>query len=345
MDTLEEIPLLVMEEMKEPRATFILNRGAYDKPTDRVYPETPESLLPFNENLPKNRLGLAEWLFDPANPITARVAVNHLWQQCFGNGIVATPYDFGNQGALPTHPELLDWLAVKMRDEGWDVQKMLKYIVMSSTYQQSTKVTPELLERDPENELLARASRLRLSAEMIRDQALAVSGLMDKTIGGPSVKPYQPPGLWEETTGGGGGSTSKYARDAGTKIYRRSLYTFWKRTVPPPSMMTFDAASRDFCMVQRQSTSTPLQALILMNDPQIMEAARVLAYRVIEREENLRDRISLMFRMATSRNILDDELDQLEKYYSLEVNRFKENPHEADGVVSGRRVCAERIVG
>ncbi|MCR9289219.1 MAG: PSD1 and planctomycete cytochrome C domain-containing protein [Bacteroidetes bacterium] len=334
LDTMEAIPLMVMEEMDTIRQAYILNRGAYDKPTDSVTAETPSSILKYNEEFPKNRLGLADWLFHEDNPLTARVTVNRLWQQCFGNGIVATSYDFGNQGSLPTHPELLDFLAAKLRDEGWDQKAILKYIVLSSTYQQSAKVTADLLERDPENQLLARAPRLRLTAEMIRDHALAVSGLLNKTVGGPSVKPYQPNGLWQETTGGGGGSTSRYVQDDGSKLYRRSMYTFWKRTVPPPSMMTFDAASRDFCMVQRETTSTPLQALIMLNDPQIVESARVLAYRAIENAEDLEHRISMMFEWATSREPSAEELTNLKSYFEEEFTRFQKEPKEAESFLA-----------
>ena len=308
LDNLDSIPLMVMEEMPEKRQAYILNRGAYDKPTTPVDPDLPKSILPFDDSLPKDRLGLSQWLFSKDNPLTARVTVNRLWQQCFGKGIVSTPYDFGNQGALPTHPKLLDWLAIEFMKSGWDQKAILKTIVMSATYQQTSKSTDELNEIDPENNLLAHAPRLRLSAEMIRDHALATSGLLDNTVGGPSVKPYQPDGLWAETIGGGGGSLAQYVRDEGTKIYRRSIYTFWKRTVPPPSMMTFDAASRDICSVKRQSTSTPLQALVMLNDPQIVEASRVLAYQTIAQKETVKDRIAMMFRLATSRNITEERV-------------------------------------
>ena len=329
LDTLEEIPLMVMEELPAARPAFILQRGAYDKPGTPVQAATPEAVLPFDGQFPQNRLGLSQWLFAEENPLTARVTVNRYWQECFGTGIVSTPYDFGNQGALPTHPELLDWLAIQFRESGWDRKAMLKYIVLSATYRQSVKVSEELLERDPENKLLARAPRLRLSAEMIRDQALQVSGLLNPQVGGPSVKPYQPPGLWKETTGGGGGSTAEYVSDQGGKLYRRSLYTFWKRTVPPPSMMTFDAASKDFCTVKRQSTSTPLQALVLLNDPQIVEASRVLAYQVIGETDTVEERIALMFRRATSRSVQAEELQQLLSYFEEERQRFMENSERA----------------
>jgi len=321
----KEIPVMVMKEMKEPRQSFILNRGVYDQPTTEVFPSTPETILAYSDEYPKNRLGLSKWLFADKNPLTARVAVNRLWQRMFGNGIVSTSYDFGNQGALPTHPELLDFLAIKFREEGWDTRKMLKYIALSETYQQSTTITPELLEKDPENRLLARAPRLRLSAEMIRDQALAVSGLLNKEVGGPSVKPYQPAGIWEETTGGGGGSTASYVQSTGEDLYRKSLYTFWKRTVPPPSMMTFDASSRDICTVKRQETNTPLQALVLLNDPQVIEASRALALMALSTEEqSIEEQIKFIFERATSRSPNESELTSLSSYYNQMLTQIKE---------------------
>jgi hypothetical protein len=333
-DTLAEMPLMVMQEMEKPRPTFVLKRGAYDQPTDPVGPATPAAIKAFPTNLPKNRLGLAQWLFLEDNGIPARVLANRLWQQCFGQGIVATSYDFGNQGSLPTHPKLLDHLAVKLRDSGWNIKATLKYLVMSATYRQSAKTTPELQAHDPENQLLAHAPRLRLTAEQIRDHALAISGLLVAEIGGPSVKPYQPEGLWEEKIGGGGGSTAKYVTDKGKKLYRRSLYTFWKRTVPPPSMMTFDAVSRDFCMVKRETTSTPLQALVLLNDPQIVEAARVLSYRAIEAENDLGKRIAFMFQLATSRTPEAEELEKLETYFNEELARFSNNEKKAEAFLN-----------
>ncbi|MFK7775961.1 MAG: PSD1 and planctomycete cytochrome C domain-containing protein [Saprospiraceae bacterium] len=333
LDTLKEIPLMVMEEMPKKRQAYILNRGAYDKPTTPVDSEMPSSILAFDDKFAKDRLGLSNWLFSKKNPLTARVTVNRLWQQCFGKGIVATPDDFGNQGSLPTHPELLDWLATQLMDNSWDLKASLKTMVMSATYQQSSKVTEELLEIDPENDLLARASRQRLSAEMIRDHALATSGLLDKTIGGPSVKPYQPDGLWAETIGGGGGSLAKYIQDKGSKIYRRSIYTFWKRTVPPPSMMTFDASTRDVCAVKRSTTSTPLQALVMLNDPQIVEASRVLAYQSIDQEKELEKRIGMMFRLATSREITEDELNKLLQFFNEEKTKFEKSPKDAKALL------------
>ena len=318
LDTIEKVELMVMKEMDKPRPTFILNRGQYDKPTKEVFPATPVSILPLG-SYPKNRLGLANWLFDPQNPLTARVAVNRLWQQVFGSGIVATSFDFGNQGSLPSHPELLDYLALQYQTENWDTKAMLKRMVMSATFKQSSKITPNLLQKDPENKLLGRYSRLRLGSEMIRDQVLKSSRLLSSKIGGPSVKPYQPAGLWEETIGGGG-DLRNYVQDEGENLYRRSLYTFWKRTVPPPSMITFDASTKDLCTVKRQETNTPLQALVLMNDPQIIEASRLLAHAALEKENiEHRERIVFMFHSMASRPPTDEEIVILEKYYKEEL--------------------------
>ncbi len=332
---MKEIPLMVMKEMVESRPAYILDRGVYDQPTEQVYPNTPEAIMPFPEGLAKNRLGLAKWLFQKDNPLTARVTVNRLWQRMFGTGLVSTSFDFGNQGALPTHPELLDFLALKMQEENWDIKKMLKYIALSATYQQSTKVSDELMERDPENKWLTHAPRLRLSAETIRDQALQLSGLLNKEIGGPSVKPYQPEGIWEETTGGGGGTTASYIQSEGGDLYRKSLYTFWKRTVPPPSMMTFDASSRDLCSVQRQQTNTPLQALVLLNDPQLIEASRVMAYHELQSNENdIRKQISALFQKATSRLPDEDELQMLHDYYNKALSKIKSQEIIAEDYLS-----------
>ena len=346
VDTLEEIEVMVMADSVAPRQAYILSRGAYDKPTVPVATETPPAVLPFPEDFPRNRLGLADWLTLKENPLTSRVAVNRFWQQLFGNGIVGTSNDFGNQGALPTHPELLDWLAIKFVEEKWDVRSILKYIVSSATYRQSTKISPEMLELDPQNNYLARAPRLRLSAEMVRDHFLNISGLLVKDIGGPSVKPYQPPGLWYETTGGGGGSTAKYVEGEGSALYRRSLYTFWKRTVPPPSMITFDAASRDNCTVKRQRTSTPLQALVLMNDPQIIEAARVIAYRSIEEAKpDLDARIDFIFRLATSRFPAEDEQTALREYFEEELSRFQKDEDSAKALLSNGVYPQKELLG
>lgn len=334
VDTMESIPLLIMEEMEEPRPTFVLNRGAYDQPRDRVFPNTPKSVLEFDEDYPKNRLGLSEWLFDDDNPITARVAANRIWQMILGNGIVSTSYDFGNQGALPSNPDLLDHLASKFIEFNWDQKKLIKYIINSGTYRQSSKSNDFLNSVDPENRLLARSPRKRMTSEMIRDQVLALSGLLDRTVGGPSVKPYQPEGLWAEKTGGGGGSTSKYVEGKGNDLYRRSIYTFWKRTVPPPSMMTFDAASRDFCIVKRQSTSTPLQALVLLNDPQMVEAARVFANN--ERLENKETQkiIESIFRKVLNRIPDDSELSTLVSLYDENLSLFNQKTEKASDFLS-----------
>lgn len=321
---MKEVPVMIMNEMEEIRPSYILNRGVYDQPTTQVYPNTPESILPFPEEYPKNRLGLAKWLFHEDNPLTARVTVNRFWQRMFGTGLVASSFDFGNQGSLPTHPELLDFLAIKLKEEGWDSRKILKYMALSATYQQSTRVSKELQELDPENRLLARAPRLRLTAELIRDQALKISGLLNTEVGGPSVKPYQPAGIWEATTGGGGGSTATYITSTGKDLYRKSLYTFWKRTVPPPSMMTFDAASRDLCTVKRQETNTPLQALVLLNDPQIIEASRLIAKNAIDRNKEINDQIKYIFKLATSRSPDEEELSMLNNYYNSMLQKVDE---------------------
>ena len=314
-DSIKELKVMIMEESPGIRETHILNRGAYDALGEIVDFGTPEAILVFDQSLPKNRLGLAKWFLDEKNPLTARVTVNRYWQLIFGKGIVSTPADFGNQGAIPSHPELLDWLAVTFREDGWDIKSLIKKMVMSSTYQQSSVITKEGLALDPQNDLLARGVRYKLTAEMIRDNALAVSGLLIKKTGGPSVKPYQPKGLWKEKTGGGGGSLASYKQAKGENLYRRSLYTFWKRTAPPPSMMTFDTASRDFCEVKRQKTSTPLQALVLLNDPQYIESARVLATNILKKELGSKEEISeLLFRTITSRLPDKEELQSMMIY-------------------------------
>ncbi|MFS4456709.1 PSD1 and planctomycete cytochrome C domain-containing protein [Maribacter sp. 2304DJ31-5] len=331
----KEIPVMVMYEKEEANPAFILNRGVYDQPTERVYPSTPSSVLSFPEHYAKNRMGLSQWLFDKRNPLTARVTVNRLWQRMFGTGLVSTSYDFGNQGALPSHPKLLDYLALKYQEEGWDTKKMLKYMAMSATYRQSAVIGPELLEKDPENKWLARAPRMRLTAEMIRDQALLISGLLVKEVGGPSVKPYQPEGIWEETTGGGGGSTARYVEGTGSDLYRKSLYTFWKRTVPPPSMMTFDTSSRDLCSVKRQETNTPLQALVLLNDPQLIEAARALALNTIyDHPGNIEEQIAHIFQKATSRLPDEEEMNMLTEHHSDMISGIEDGTFIASDYVT-----------
>ncbi len=312
--------IMVMQEMDTPRPAYVLRRGQYDQKEEQVFPGTPERIMPFPDDLPKNRLGLAQWLMDPQHPLTARVAVNRYWQMYFGTGIVATPEDFGNQGALPTHPLLLDWLARTFIESGWDVKAMQKRMVMSATYRQSSTATPELLAQDPQNRLLARGPSFRLSAEMIRDHALAASGLLVRTIGGPGVKPYQPAGLWEEKSG------RKYVRDTGEGLYRRSMYTFWKRTSPPPSMITFDAARRNQCVMRRQRTSTPMQALVLLNDPQFVEASRKIAERMLrEGGETVEERIAFAFRLLTSRRPRPAERDVLKALYQEQLAIFTQD--------------------
>ncbi len=268
--------MMVMREMDGRRPTFVLNRGAYDAPGDAVTPAVPDRILPWPEGAPRNRLGLARWLTDPSNPLTARVAVNRFWKLHFGQGLVSTVEDFGIQGRAPTHPELLDWLAAGFRDGGWDRKALHRLIVTSATYRQDSRADDRLRAIDPDNRLLARGPRHRLAGEVVRDRALAASGLLVGRVGGRSVKPYQPPGVWEES-----GTGKSYRPDTGAGLYRRSLYTFWRRTAPPPSMLTFDATAREVCTAKRESTATPLQALVLLNDPQYLEAARVLAAGVL----------------------------------------------------------------
>lgn len=316
-DSIPELEVMVMEEVRNLRKTYILNRGAYDSPTEhKVEGGMPSNILKFEVNLPKNRLGLSKWLFDPKNPLTSRVAVNNLWHQFFGMGIVATPSDFGNQGSLPTHPELLDWLAVTFVEEGWDLKKMIKRIVMSSTYQRSSKYNASLLNIDPKNQYLSVFPRQKLTAEMIRDNVLVSSGLFVNKIGGPSVKPYQPPGLWDEMTGGStSNSLKRYVMSTDGNQYRRSLYTYWKRTVPPPGMITFDASTRDYCTVERQKTSTPLQSLILLNDPQVQNAAEAIASLVLNSEiKKNKERIIEIHRRITGRTPTKKALSQMIDY-------------------------------
>ena len=275
-----EVPTtMIMREMEAPRPTFVLRRGEYDQRADEVDAAVPSFLPPIPEELPKNRLGLARWLVSGEHPLTARVTANRMWQKFFGRGLVGTSGDFGAQGEWPSHPELLDWLATELVRLEWDLKALQKTIAMSSTYRQSSKASPELVELDPENRLLARASRFRLDAEVIRDGTLAAAGLLVEKLGGPSVKPYQPPGLWREIgyESRGRFTAGIFEQDEGDALYRRSLYTFWKRTVPPPNMLVFDAPNRETCTVERSRSNTPLQALVLMNDPQFVEAARVLA--------------------------------------------------------------------
>ena len=334
---------MVMQEMPKPRDTFILVRGQYDKHGEKVTANTPASLPPIPAGAPHNRLGLAEWIVQPANPLTARVTVNRLWQTFFGTGIVKTVEDFGSQGEPPTHPELLDWLACQFRDGDehiakWDIKAMVRLIVTSATYRQSSRITPELRGRDPENRLLARGPRFRLSAEFIRDQALAVSGLLDPEIGGESVSPYQPAGLWEELmsrSDGANWTAQVYVQSHGKDLYRRSMYTFWKRTSPPPAMTTFDAPDRETCTVRRARTNTPLQALVLWNDPTYVEASRKMAERVMNQGgDSDRARIAFAFRLATAREPSERELSVLETVYKKQRDVYAHNAKAAEKLLS-----------
>lgn len=311
----------VMGELDTIRPTNILLRGAYDAPGEKVEPATPESIMRFKEDYPRNRLGLARWMFDKENPLTARVFVNRVWQEIFGRGIVKTSGDFGMQGELPSHPELLDWLAIDFRENGWDIKRLVKQIVMSSTYRQSSVASEKKLRNDPENVFLARGPRRRVHAEFVRDIVIASSGLLVPTIGGPSVKPYQPDGLWEGATSGRG-ILSVYRQDHGEDLYRRGLYTFVKRTVPPPTMVIFDASNRDLCEVKRPNTNTPLQALQMMNDPMVLEASRVLASRLLAEDSDVDDKIEKAFRMIVCRKPKPAETRLLFEYHEDELAKM-----------------------
>jgi hypothetical protein len=330
--------VMVMQDMPTPRESHVLIRGAYDRPGEKVAPALPGVLTPPSPSAyPPNRLGLARWLVDPSNPLLARVTVNRFWQQYFGTGIVKTVEDFGSQGEPPSHPELLDWLATQFVQSAWDVKALQKTIVMSATYQQSSKVSPALLEKDPANRLLARGPDVRLTAEMIRDQALSIAGLLVDRIGGPSVKPYQPEGLWNEVGSekGNGENGNGYVQDHGENLYRRSLYTFWKRTVPPPSMANFDASSRESHVVRVNATDTPLQALDLMNDVTYLEAARAFAQRVMhEGGSSPQERISYALRLATAHRPTIAESAILNEAFTHDLRKYQADPGAALKYVS-----------
>jgi len=328
----EKYPAMVMNTAANPRETYILNRGQYDQPGDLVTPGVPDFLPPLPEGVPANRLGLARWLVDPAHPLTARVTVNRVWQQFFGAGIVASSADFGSQGQPPSHPELLDYLAVDFIENGWNVKRLIKKIVTSATYQQSSHVSPALLNADPKNRWLSRGPRFRLQAEFVRDGALQISGLLVNRVGGPSVKPYQPAGLWREIShfGSSPATAQVFVQDHGEKLYRRSMYTYWKRTVPPPSMVSFDAPNRELCTLRRATTNTPLQALVLLNDPQFVEASRALAERVIQQGSGgVVQRIAFAFELATARLPTEQETRILEQAYQRAFEEFQSNPSRA----------------
>jgi hypothetical protein len=316
--------VMVMEEMPKPRETFLLQRGVYDRPGERVERGTPAALPPLPDGAPANRLGLARWVVSPGNPLPARVFVNRVWQMIFGTGLVKTAEDFGSQGEWPSHPELLDWLAVDFVESGWDVKRLMKVILSSAAYRQSSAAPPQLTARDPENRLLARGPRVRLSAEMVRDQALIASGLLVEKRGGASVRPYQPAGLWSDLGG------ADYKRDTGEGLYRRSLYTIWKRTAPPPFMMNFDSAGRESCTVREWRTNTPLQALNLMNDVTFLEASRHLAAIAL----NTPDPIEAMVQRVLSRKPDEAERARLTSSVRYYRDHFRTRPGAAEAYLN-----------
>jgi hypothetical protein len=326
---------MVMEEKPKLRDTFVLMRGDFRSKGEKVGAAVPASLGRLPEGLNPDRLALARWLVDPAHPLTSRVTVNRWWQMVFGTGLVKTANDFGTQGEPPSHPPLLDWLATEFSARRWDIKAFQKMIVMSATYRQSSKVTPQLQEADPYNRLLGRGPRFRLSAETIRDNALAVSGLLNRQVGGPSVYPYQPAGLWEEIAFGGEFSSQKYVQSHGADLYRRGLYTYWKRSLPYPSMAVFDAPNREVCTAQRPLTNTPLQALVLMNDPAYVEAARVLAQRTLaEGGPGTVQRLVFAFRLCAAREPQPRELSVLLQIYNKQLERYQKDPAAALKLVS-----------
>ncbi len=310
--------IMVMREREQPRKTYILERGVYDQRGEEVSPSTPAFLPALAKDAPKNRLGLAQWLTDPSHPLTARVAVNRYWQLMFGSGLVRTPEDFGNQGENPTHPELLDWLSRDFVDHGWDVHRLLKQIALSSTYRQSSRCSDDVRARDPENRFYSRGSSQRLSAEMIRDNALVTSGLLVEEVGGSPVKPYDVALAY-----------TPMKVDQGDKLYRRSLYTFWKRTSPAPVMMTLNTPTREVCRLKREVTSTPLQALVMLNGPQFIEASRALAGKLLTRHgENFDAVIDDAFELLTSRPPSEREQQILAEMYREQLEHFQQNPDD-----------------
>ena len=322
---------MVMDTAAKPRETFVLRRGLYSDPGERVEPATPRALPPLPEGAPPNRLGLARWVVMPSHPLTARVAVNRLWQQLFGAGLVRTAADFGTQGELPEHRELLDWLAVEFVASGWDVKALLRTMLRSQTYRQASATTPAMLARDPDNRLLARGPRFRLQAELIRDGVLQVAGLLVPQLGGPSVNPYTPGDPWREIShyASTHATAQSFRQDHGSKLYRRSLYTYWKRTMPPPNMSAFDAPNREVCTVSRSFTNTPLQALVLLNDPQFVEAARAFAERILHRSGDDTERLEHAFRAAVSRPPTAKELAVLHRALARERSTFAATPAAA----------------
>jgi hypothetical protein len=327
--------VMVMSEMEKPRDSFVLGRGQYDNPKEKVTPGIPSFLPPLPKDAPANRLTLARWIVDPRNPLPARVAVNRFWQMYFGIGIVETAEDFGSQGDAPSHPLLLDWLATEFVQSKWNVKALQRLIVTSATYRQSARVSPELLEKDPRNRFLARGSRFRLPAEIVRDNALEVSGLLVDQPGGPGVFPYQPKGMWEDLAFGGEYSAQTYVQSHGPDLYRRSIYSFIKRTVPPPSMATFDAPDREKCTARRTRTNTPLQALELLNDPTYVEAARSLAQRMIlEGGRDPAARINYGFRLATARKPEPKERQIFRDIAERELSVYRKDKTSAEKLLA-----------
>jgi hypothetical protein len=331
---LDGVPeVMVMQDLPNKNPTHVLIRGNYDQPGEEVRPSAPTAVMSFSDSFPKNRLGLANWLIDKSNPLTSRVFVNRLWQHFFGRGIVSTPHDFGLQGQLPTHPKLLDYLAYQFMNKGWDVKAMVKEIVMSRTYRQTSQATKDAVARDPENLFLSRGPSARLSAEMLRDQALAASSLLSYEVGGPSVKPYQTEGLWREKTS----STHllrAYVPDEGSARYRRSVYTFVRRTSMHPMMEIFDAPTRSVCTVERQTTDSPVQALVLLNDPQFIEAARVLAEIELKTGNSPREQIASAYFKLCGRSISPAKLTELLRLYEEEKDRFSQDQANARAYVN-----------
>ncbi len=333
--------VMVLHELPKPRDTYRLERGLYDQPdkSERLHPATPPVLGPWNERWPRNRLGLARWLVDPAHPLTARVTVNRLWQRYFGLGLVKTSENFGVQGELPSNPALLDWLATEFVRRDWNLKAMHRLIVTSATYRQRSTASRKLQRRDPENRLLSHGPRKRLTPYAIRDAALFTSDLLNGKIGGPSVKPYMPPGIWKSI------SNASYKQDKGDKLYRRGIYTYWRRTVPPPTMMTFNAAAREICIVRNDLTTTPLQALTMMNNKTFVEAARFLAERMMQAKgQRPRQRVAEAFRRVTSRAPRKAELDLLMKDFSFYLKDFRKKPNAAKRLISvGEKLWNPRL--
>jgi hypothetical protein len=324
----------VLGDLDTLRPTHILNRGVYDAPGRVVTASALPAVMKFDTlKLPQNRLGLAKWTTSKSNPLTARVFVNQIWQEFFGRGIVKSTGDFGMQGELPTNPALLDWLAVDFMNHNWDIKRLVKQIVTSATYRQSAKVTEEKLKADPDNIYLSRGPRYRLPAELVRDMVLSTSGLLNPKIGGPSVKPYQPKGLWEAATSGRG-TLRTYQQDRGEALYRRGMYTFIKLTVPPPSMIIFDASNRDHCEIKRSKTNTPLQALVMLNDPTVLEASRVLAERLVVKSTDIETNIKTSFQRIVCRQPTDKELKLLTDYYNSELTMFTKDKKHAFKVLN-----------